>query len=213
MNQTPPTFAKHSADTPTFWDLRYEAAFTPWSQANLPQSWLSFLNTHTFAQAPHDTRVLVPGCGESFEVADLVQRGFNTVAIDFSHAAIAAAKQSLGDIANAPNCQLKQADFFAAELTANPFDLVYERAFLCSLPPDRRQEYATQMAKVIKPNGLLVGFFCYDPAPKGPPFGLEADGLKALIGGRFQRIARNTPTDSIAVFAGREQFEVWQRLE
>ena len=204
----PPTFAKHAADTPTFWDLRYEAAFTPWSQVQIPQCWQRFLNARNDAA---NTHVLVPGCGEGFEVGDLVQRGYDTTAIDFSHAAIAAAKNALGQIAQAPNCHLKQADFFDGNLAATPFDLVYERAFLCALPPKLWADYATQMAKIIKPKGLLVGFFCYDPTPKGPPFGLEANGLEALFNGLFQRICCETPTDSISVFAGREQFEVWRR--
>lgn len=211
LNQAPPpTFTKHAVDTPTFWDLRYEAAFTPWSQVQIPQCWQRFLNARNDAAS---ARVLVPGCGESFEVGDLVQRGYDTTAIDFSHAAIGAAKSVLGQIAQAPNCHLKQADFFDASLAATSFDFVYERAFLCALPPKLWANYAAQMAKIIKRNGLLAGFFCYDPIAKGPPFGLEVNGLATLFNGRFQRIAYETPTDSIAVFEGREQFEVWQRVE
>ncbi len=206
---TPPTFAKHAADTPTFWDLRYEAAFTPWSQVQIPQCWQRFLNQRNDAAS---TRILVPGCGEGFEVADLVRRGYNTTAIDFSQAAINAAKLVLGEIVEAPNCSLKQADFFDAAMCAEPFDLVYERAFLCALPPKLWPNYAAQMAKIIKPNGLLVGFFCYDPTPKGPPFGLETNALDGLFAGHFQRISVETPTDSINVFVGREKFEVWQRI-
>ncbi len=208
-NQTPPpTFAKHGADTPTFWDLRYEAAFTPWSQALIPQCWQRFLNARSDATS---TRILVPGCGEGFEVEDLVQRGYNTTAIDFSQAAINTAKLVIGTLSEAPNCRLKQSDFFEDALAIAPFDIVYERAFLCALPPKLWPNYATQMAKIIKPNGLLAGFFCYDPTPKGPPFGLEENALEALFNGHFQRILCETPTDSISVFAGREKFEVWQR--
>jgi SAM-dependent methyltransferase len=204
----PPTFAKHPADTPTFWDLRYEAAFTPWSQEKIPHCWRQFLNHRSNATS---TRILVPGCGEGFEVADLVRRGYHTTAIDFSQAAINSAKVVLGDVVEAPNCCLKQADFFDAELCTEPFDLVYERAFLCALPPKLWPNYAAQMAKIIKPRGLLVGFFCYDPLPKGPPFGLEANALESLLDGQFQRIYAETPTDSISVFVGREKFEVWQK--
>ena len=210
-SNTSPTFAKHAADTPTFWDLRYQAAFTPWSQSNIPLCWQQFLDAR---EPSNGATVLVPGCAEGFEIADLVHRGYFTTAIDFSAAAIEAAKTVLGAVAKTPNCNLRQADFFDAAFTHAPFDLVYERAFLCALPPKLWPNYAEQMAAIIKPGGLLAGFFCYDPVPpipKGPPFGLDQNVLEALFLGRFERISIATPTDSVAVFAGREQFEVWQR--
>jgi protein-L-isoaspartate O-methyltransferase len=64
--------------------------------------------------------VLVPGCGTGYEVAAFARHGDDVLGIDFSEAAVDAARRYLG-----PQSQLvRQADFFAG--AEGPFDLVYE---------------------------------------------------------------------------------------
>ena len=128
-------------------------------------------------------------------------------AIDFSPAAVAAAHEQLG----AQYAQLvEQADFFTYEPPFTPA-WIYERAFLCALPPARRTDYAQRMAELLPAGALLAGFYFIGATPKGPPFGIERAELDALLTPYFELIEDEAVSDSIAVFAGRERWLTWRR--
>ena len=56
------------------------------------------------------------------------EHGDDVLGIDFSDAALERSSRMLGKLAH----RVRKADFFA--LAAAPFELVYERTFLCALP-------------------------------------------------------------------------------
>ena len=136
----------------------------------------------------------------------LAQVGWTVRAIDFSADAVAAARAQLG----AHAALVEQADFFAYRPPFVP-GWVYERAFLCALPPARRVEYAARMAELLEPGGVLAGFFFFDDAPKGPPFGIARAELDALLSPSFELVEDEPVADSIPVFAGRERWMTWRR--
>lgn len=147
--------------------------------------------------------VLVPGCGTGYEVRLLAEQGHNVLGIDFSDAAL--------DAARARGLQVRKADFFA--LNEGPFDLVYERAFLCALPRPRWPDWARRMAELVRPGGELAGFFYMNDNERGPPFGVSYEMLSALRGSAFELI-ENQPVpaaESLPVFEGREIWQVWKR--
>lgn len=190
-----------SADA-AFWDVRYSAAQTPWAAAGVQAALRAFA-----ASLQGSPRALIPGCGSGHEPGFLLEQGWDVLAIDFSHAAIADARAVLGDRA----WVLREADFFAFDGDGEPFDLVYERAFLCALPPRLATAYAARVAELVRPGGHLAGFFFLAETPSGPPFGISQDALDALLGDAFERIADDPVSDSLPVFAGRERWQVWQR--
>ena len=190
-----------SAD-PAFWDVRYSAARTPWAAGAVQAALRAFA-----AGLQGSPRALIPGCGSGHEAGFLLDRGWDVLAIDFSHAAIAAARAMLGDRAWA----LREADFFAFDGDDELFDVVYERAFLCALPPRLGKAYAARVSELVRPGGCLAGFFFHAETPSGPPFGISQDTLDALLGDAFVRIADDPVTDSLPVFADRERWQVWQR--
>jgi len=127
--------------------------------------------------------------------------------IDFSAEALAAARPVLGPFAD----RVRQADFFAP-LAEAPFDLVYERAFLCALPRRLWPAWAARMAEVVGDDGLLAGFFFIADGERGPPFPLHGqDELDALLAPAFECVENEPVADSIAVFAGRERWQAWRR--
>ena len=152
-------------------------------------------------------KVLIPGCGAAHEVRFFAGRGWDVAAIDFSPAAVAHAKQLLGDLA----IRVREADFFGEALGRERFDAVYERAFLCALPRHLWAAWAARVADLITPGGRLFGFFFFDASEKGPPFGISSTALEALLEINFDRIEDAQPADSIGVFAGKERWQVWQR--
>ena len=106
---------------PDFWDVRFREGYTPWDAGGVPAALREFL-----VREPAGRRVLIPGCGSGYEVRAFAAAGHEVVAIDFSPAAIAAARGVLGELGHL----VVQGDFFAHPFGL--FDLVYERPFLCA---------------------------------------------------------------------------------
>jgi SAM-dependent methyltransferase len=193
--------ASDSAE-PDFWETRYRQGVTPWDAGRVPprlEGWLATL--------PARQRVLVPGCGSGYEVRRFVERGDDVVGIDFSDAALDAARRTLGRFAH----HVRKADFFA--FSAPPFDVVYERTFMCALPPHERQRWAQRVADVMRAGGLLAGFFFLANKDRGPPFGIAARDLHALLDPAFTLIEDEAvPAEqSVPVLAGHERWQVWKR--
>jgi SAM-dependent methyltransferase len=186
---------------PEFWDVRFRERFTPWDAGGVPLAVREFLG-----REPAKLRVLIPGCGSAYEVRAFAAAGHEVVAIDFSRAAIDAARGVLGGLERL----LVLGDFFEFGFGA-AFDLLYERAFLCALPRAHWPRWGARVAEVLRPGGRLAGFFFRNDAPGGPPFGLKAGELESLLAPAFDRIEDAPVTDSIPVFAGRERWQVWRR--
>jgi SAM-dependent methyltransferase len=188
---------------PDFWDLRYRDGVTPWDAGGAPP----LLARKLEGLAPG--RALVPGCGAGYEVRLLAERGWEVLGIDFSPAALEAARRALGRFASC----VRQADFFAFEGDRAPFDLLYERAFLCALPRAAWPRWAARCAQLVRPGGRLAGFFYFDDNQRGPPFGISREALEALLEGDFA-LSENEAVpaaQSIAVFQGKERWQAWTR--
>jgi SAM-dependent methyltransferase len=151
--------------------------------------------------------VLVPGCGAGYEVRAFAERGYDVLAIDFSDAAIGAARRELGPLGG----RVRNADFFAFETM--PFDVVYERAFLCALPRPMWTRWAGRVAELVRPGGELAGFFYFDDNERGPPFGIAPQALQALLEEHFALESETAvpPGESIPVFKSKERWQVWRR--
>ena len=196
-----PDFASRDPRSPTFWDERFERQFTPWDRGGVPAALHDFVS-----RTPGPLSVLVPGCGSAWELALMLEAGWDATAIDFSPVAVARARQLAGQCAG----RIVQADFFDY-VPPRPLDLVYEQAFLCALPRERWADVARRWEQLLPPGGLLAGYFFFDDTPKGPPFGIARARLEELLAPGFDCIRDDAVTDSIPVFAGRERWMVWRR--
>jgi SAM-dependent methyltransferase len=196
-----PEFPKRDPATPGFWDLRYSANFAPWDAGKVPARLREFVE----GNAPR--RVLVPGCGSAHDVAFLAASRWDVSGIDFSPEAVKAARALLGAQAS----RVREADFFAP-LAGEPFDMVYERAFLCALPRRLWPRWASRVAELLAPRGTLAGFFFFDAGERGPPFPLRSQAeLDALLADSFERVDDRPVEDSIPVFAGKERWQLWRK--
>jgi hypothetical protein len=199
---SPPEFAKHDPATPEFWNVRFDANFTPWDQRGVPQCLRDYLLTH-----PQPQKVLIPGCGTANEVKHFLDCKWVPTAIDFSPAAVAQARAQLGAAAS----HVREDDFFGGAIRPGDFDVIYERAFLCALPRGLWEDWAKRVAELIPQSGRLIGFFFADDNPKGPPFGLQKGELEQLLSPAFTLFEKKIPPDSIPVFAGKESWQIWSR--
>jgi hypothetical protein len=186
---------------PGFWDTRYRGGVTPWDANGVPPRLMKWLTDRSKAS------VLVPGCGAGYEVRAFAQSGHDVLGIEFSDAALEAARRELGPLAD----RVKRADFFAFDTA--PFDVVYERAFLCALPRRTWPPWAARTAELVRPAGALAGFFYFDDNERGPPFGISQTRLDELLQALFvlEESVDIPPVESIPVFKGKERWQVWKR--
>ena len=184
-----------------FWQKRFLENFTPWDAGRVPTALDQFLRTE-----PRGQRALIPGCGSGYEVRAFAEAGFDVLAVDFAEAAIERAQRILGPLSD----RVRLADFFESDFEM-PFDLVYERAFLCALPRRLWPRYAPRVAELLRPGGRLTGFFFFDDTERGPPFGLKSGELETLLESEFDRTVDASVSDSIPIFAGKERWQIWTR--
>lgn len=197
-----PEFTTRDPRAPAFWDERFQGGFTPWDKGGVPQALRDFVS-----ECARPLTTLIPGCGSAHELTFLSETGWDAVAIDFAPAAVESAKANAGKWRD----RIVLADFFAYE-PPSPLDLIYERAFLCALPPAMREQVASRWAALLPQGAVLAGFFYFDDAPKGPPFGIKRGELEALLAPHFALVADAPVSDSIPVFEGKERWMAWRRL-
>src|SRR5437667_9263305 len=192
---------REDAGQPEFWEKRFRENFTPWDAGRVPEALEKFLRAE-----PRGQRVLIPGCGSGYEVRAFAEAGFEVLAIDFAPAAVEQAQRILGPLSELVRLE----DFFKFDPKGR-FDLVYERAFLCSLPRPLRPRYLQRVIELLRPRGRIAGFFFFEDGEHGPPFGLKSGELGALLGKHFDRTTDAPVTDSIPIFAGKERWQIWSR--
>lgn len=196
-----PQFPRHDPADPKFWELRYQADFAPWDAGKVPAQLRVFV-----ANTPAG-KVLVPGCGSAWDVRCFAEAAWDVTGIDFSTAALEAARPVLDGFSS----RVRLADFFAPIAEA-PFAVVYERAFLCALPRRMWQDWGRRMAELVAPGGVIAGFFHFAEGDRGPPFPLNSqEELAQLLRPAFALECDDAVPDSIPVFAGKERWQVWRR--
>ncbi|MEA3192664.1 MAG: hypothetical protein QOD26_997 [Betaproteobacteria bacterium] len=163
--------------------------------------------TAWLVRQPAALRVLVPGCGSGYEVRLFAERGDDVLGIDFADAALDTARRKLGKLAG----RVRQADFF--RLAEAPFDLVYERTFLCALPRHAWPDWAGKIPQLVQSGGRLAGFFYVNDNERGPPFGISLQKLHELLDGAFlKEEEEEIPAgQSVPALAGHEVWQVWKR--
>jgi hypothetical protein len=104
-------------------------------------------------------------------------------------------------------------DFFTYNFERGRFDLIYERTFLCSMPPSHWPDYANRMADLLSPGGRLVGIFLYGQQPEPPPYPLTDKQAEQLFQRRFRQVRSELVTDSLPLFRGLERWHEWLKID
>jgi hypothetical protein len=187
---------------PDFWSLRYASGKTPWQLDRVPARLKSFIQS-----LPARRNLLVPGFGQDHRTIEAFSHaGHRVTAIDFSPIAVETTRKALP----ATTADILLGDFFRSDFDAAPFDLIYERTFLCSLPPSLWKNYAARVAQLLRPNGWLVGFFFYGKESDPPPYPLTEEKAAEIFGARFELKKSEPVTDSLEIFIGKEKWQEWQ---
>jgi hypothetical protein len=189
---------------PGFWTSRYASGKTPWDFHGVPLAIKTFLTAAPYAPC----NVLVPGCGSGYEVKAFQDAGLNVTAIDFAPFAI----ERTRNLAGSTGATILLGDFFTHDFPPRHFDIVYERTFLCSLPPCRWRSYSERMAALLKTNGRLIGIFLYGRESEPPPYPLTSTMAHELFAENFKLIRNEPVSDSLPIFQGMERWQEWRRI-
>lgn len=201
---TPALPSDQDSSRTQFWVRRWQRERQPWDLGKVPPDLMRFLAE----EHPQPTRVLIPGCGTGYEVRAFHDVGHDVLAVDFSEPAVAHARDVLGPLGD----RVVRMNFFKHDFDRDRFGLVYERGFLCSLPPERWPDYAARMAELIPPGGRIVGLFLYGTEPEPPPYPLDDATAAALLGPAFDLVhSRDAAPETVPVYKGMERWQVWVR--
>lgn len=143
--------------------------------------------------------VLVPLCGKSLDLRWFMEQQCTVTGVDVSEQAARSffEEQELEfetgqkgpfTIYRSGRLQFWVGDFlkFQPSYIATP-DLIYDKAALIALPPDKRRTYVNHLQDFFgEKTQIFLNAFEYDQTEMtGPPFAVHAEEVEELFGGRF----------------------------
>ena len=157
-------------------------------------------------------RMAVLGAGRGYDAREFSRHGFQVTAVDFATNAV----QEMERLAE-PNVpvEILQQDIFTFPDTYNSsFDYILEYVCFCAIDPERRNEYADVVTRLLKPNGLFIDLaYPLDGRSGGPPFSFSDAELLTLFHERgFKLLSREKPADSISPRRHAEELFVFQKV-
>ena len=177
---------------------------------------------------PAGSRVLVPLCGKSEDLAWLARAGYRVLGVELSPIAtgeffaehgLQPHRQSRGPFESlvAGDIELLCGDFFSLDPEiSGPLDAVYDRAALVALPPPLRGRYALLLAGLLSSGTqmLLVTFDYAQTQMQGPPFAVGFEQVRALYGDRFSidQLAGEDILDVEPRFRERGLTALWEQV-
>jgi SAM-dependent methyltransferase len=180
-----------------YWDAQYKAKTTGWDLGLVSPPIKSYIDT----LKDKDIAVLIPGCGNTYEAAYLLEQGFtNVTVIDIAPTLVKNIEQKFINNTSIP---VLLGDFFSHK---GEYDLIIEQTFFCALPPVMRQKYVWKMHELLAKDGILAGLFFNRIFEVGPPFGGSQQEYELLFKNAFDLITLETSINSIASRSNSELF-------
>ncbi len=132
-----------------------------------------------------DSRVFLPLCGKTLDIAWLLAHGYRVVGAELSKIAVEQLFIELGvapkisrigvvDRYNAPNIDVFTGDIFdLSSQMLGSVDAIYDRAALVALPTAMRDRYTTHLIEITNKAPQLLICYEYDQhLTDGPPFSI-----------------------------------------
>ncbi len=175
---------------PQFWKDRWAEGKIGFHEGK-PNHFLAQFRAHLAG-----TRVLVPLCGKTEDLAFLAAQGHQVVGIELVEDAVAAffaehdvtpAIERRGDLAiyMAGDIRILAGDLFSVQpADVGTIDSIYDRAALIALPSDLRPRYVAHLRSLVAPAtpALLVTLEYPQDLMPGPPFSVPEAEVRALYG-------------------------------
>jgi|TARA_B110000879_G_C11126500_1_gene494124 thiopurine S-methyltransferase len=181
---------------PNFWHKRWEK-----NEIGFHQSAVNVLLSDHFSglSLPQTSRVFVPLCGKTRDIAWLLSQGHRVVGVELSKLAVeelfvdlgVAPKISVqGELLrySAPGLEVFVGDIF--ELSGDLLgrvDAIYDRAALVAFPTEMRGRYGAHVAAITQLAPQFLICFEYDQAVmNGPPFSIDRQKVHDVYGAHYQ---------------------------
>ena len=187
----------------SFWEARYQNNQTGWDVGYIATPLKDYIDQ----LSDKDTKILIPGAGNSHEAEYLWNNGFKNIYIlDIAEHPLLNFKTRIPDF---PESQLIHDDFFKIRDT---FDLIIEHTFFCALNPELREKYALKMHDLLNANGKLIGLlFDFDLTKEGPPFGGNIEEYSSYFSKCFSIKTLERAYNSIKPRQDRELFFIFDK--
>ncbi len=170
-----------------FWLSRWQNGQTGWHEADGNAALKKF-----WPALAAGSRVLVPLCGKSSDLAWLAGEGYEVTGVELSEIAARAffEENDLQFETSAANgfnwyrnpeagIAIACGNYF--DFSDQPFDALYDRASLVAIPAKKRPEYIQKTKSLLKPTAvqLLVTLEYEQEKIEGPPFSVLPDEVQA----------------------------------
>lgn len=157
-------------------------------------------------------RALDVGCGSGSDSLLLAENGFEVTGVDFSAVAIDKAREAAR---GRSGVSFVQADLFAlpAEVTAEPFDLIFDGGTVDDFPSGARRTLAGVLTGLARPGTVLL-MWCFSAGPTQAPWfsvhgpsrlgglGIPPDEISDLFGSDWTitGLATTDPSELAALY-------------
>lgn len=180
-----------------YWDAQYKANTTGWDLGLVSPPIKAYIDT----LKNKDIAILIPGCGNTYEAAYLLEQGFtNVTVIDIAPTLVKIIEQKF---ISDTRIQVLLGDFFNHK---GAYDLIIEQTFFCALPPVMRQKYVWKMHELLIKDGILAGLLFNRTFEVSPPFGGSQEEYELLFKNAFDFIKLEKSDNSIAPRSNSELF-------
>lgn len=155
-----------------------------------------------------DSRVLVPLCGKTLDIAWLLSQGYRVAGVElveiaveqlFDNLDVSPKISRLGKVSlySAPAVDIWVGNVFdVSSENLGAVDAVYDRAALVALPRELRQRYTAHLLAITDRAPQLLVTFEYDQTQMaGPPFSISPEEVSEHYGDRYEI----SPIDSAEV--------------
>lgn len=182
---------------PDFWLERWQKGQTGFHLGH-PNPRL--VQHHAALGAGPGSRVLVPMCGKSLDLAWLLSQGHAVVGVELSAVAVQAffdehelspTVEPAGALErhHVPGLEIFRGDLFALDRARlGPVSALFDRAALVAWPPSMRERYVRHIADLVPSgaHGLLLTFEYEPPSVSGPPFSVDERAVEGLYSPSFE---------------------------
>jgi thiopurine S-methyltransferase len=137
------------------------------------------------------SRVFVPLCGKTLDIAWLLSRGYRVAGAELSEIAVKQLFEGLGvepkisEVGSVQRYRAQNIEIFVGDLfdvtreMLGPVDAIYDRAALVALPKDLRDRYTEHLVQISDNAPQLVIAYEYDQSViGGPPFSVSNDEVR-----------------------------------
>jgi thiopurine S-methyltransferase len=178
-----------------FWLKKWDAQDIAFHQAEANPLLAKHFNALSLRQG---SRVFVPLCGKTLDIAWLLATGYSVVGAELSETAIVELFDELGvkpdvvEVGNLKHYAAENIDMFVGDIfelssaTLGAVDAIYDRAALVALPDDMRRQYANHLIQLTTSAPQFVICFEYDQnLMAGPPFSVDANEIAQLYSAAY----------------------------